>query len=298
MVNIGIILYNDLNNEYGYLNMFITKYISEDNLIKIYWDHINISYFNELYVRNNKKGEESFPNAIDQFLFNTISFLKKYNYSVNNFNLNKNEDLDYFNYITFLIIENSYINIIPNLFIKIQKIPDIYSSYNNSGKIYIYLTTFIYIAFQTVICVTYIILVRITDSSMSEILKKLTKIKFEKIEETIKKIQKFFSHLKNFREILGLNHEEDEEDEEIKDNDKEFRNRRRNSMMPRHSVHFNLVPKGEISYLSNNGFNNDMRKYYPLTISRHYFVHSVLFTCLLCAFIIPYILQFSRCNIA
>ena len=212
MVNVGNRLYNDLNKEYGYLNMLITKYISEDNLIQIYWDHINISYFNELYVRNNKKGEESFPNAIDQFLFNTISFLKKYNYSINNFSLDKNEDLDYFNYITFLLIENSYINIIPNLFIKIEKIPEIYSSYNNSRKIYIYLIIFIYIAFQTFICVAYIILVRITDSSMSEILKKLTKIKFEKIEETIKKIQKFFSYLKNIREMIGLNNEEDEEE--------------------------------------------------------------------------------------
>ena len=298
MVNVGNRLYNDLNNEYGYLNMFITKYISEDNLIQIYWDHINISYFNELYVRNNKKGEESFPNAIDQFLFNTISFLKKYNYSINNFSLDKNEDLDYFNYITFLLVENSYINIIPNLFIKIEKIPEIYSSYNNSRKIYIYLIIFIYIAFQTFICVTYIILVRITNSSMSEILKKLTKIKFEKIEETIKKIQKFFSHLKNFREMIGLNHEEDEEEEEIKDNNKEMRNKRRNSMMPRHSVHFNLVPKGEISYLSNNGFNSDMRKYYPLTISRDYFIHSVIFTCLLCAFIIPlYIYSINIINV-
>ena len=83
--------------------------------------------------------------------------------------------------------------------------------------------------------------------------------------------------------MIGLNHEEDEEEEEIKDNNKEMRNKRRNGMMPRHSVHFNLVPKGEISYLSNNGFNSDMRKYYPLTISRHYFIHSVIFTCLLCA---------------
>ena len=85
MINIGNKLYNGLNNEYGYLNMYITKYISQEKLITIYWDHINISYLNEKYVRNNKKGEESFPNAIDQFLFNAISFLKKYNYSNNNY---------------------------------------------------------------------------------------------------------------------------------------------------------------------------------------------------------------------
>ena len=295
MINIGSKLYNELNNEYGNLNIFITKYISEENLLNIYWDHINISYLNELYIRNNKKGKESFPTAVNQFLINTIIFLKKYNYSIADFSFTKREDEEYFNYITFLLIENPYINLIPNLFIKLEKIPELYSLYNNSQKKYIYLIIFIYFSFQVFICITYITLIRITNSSMSDIFKKLTKIKFEKIEETIKRIQKFLSHLKSFREILGLNI--DEEEDEIKDN-KEMRQRRRNSMMPRHSVHFNLVPKGEISYISNNGFNSDIRKYYPLTISRHYFVHSVIFSCILFAFIIPlYIYSINVINV-
>ena len=91
MNKIGIKLYHELNNEYGNMNMFINKYISEYNIIKIYWDHINISYINELYIRNQRKGNDSFPNAMDQFLFNTISFLKKYNYSNNDIDFNKDE---------------------------------------------------------------------------------------------------------------------------------------------------------------------------------------------------------------
>ena len=140
-------------------------------------------------------------------------------------------------------------------------------------------------------------LIRITNLLMSEILEKLTKIKYEKIEETIKKIQKFFSHVKNFREMLGLNHEE-KEDEENKKNNKETRIKRRSSVMPRHSVHFNLVPKGEISYLNNNGFNTDIKKYFPLTLSRRYFFHNITFTCLLCAFIIAlYIHSINAVNV-
>ena len=304
MMRLGEKLYNDLNIEYGNLNMFISKYISEEKVIQIYWDHINISYLNESYMRNNKIGQESFPNAIDQFLYNTISFLKKYNYSNynNNISLAKVEEKEYFKYNTFLLIENSYINIIPNLFIKIEKIPENYSSYNDSQKIYIYLIVFIYLAFQTIICVSYIALIRITNSSMSQILKKLTKIKLEKIEETIKKIQKFFSHLKHFREMIGLNFEDDEDEilrelKEFKENN-EIRNKRRKSMMPRHSVHFNDVKKGDVSFLANNGFNTDIKKYSPLTKSRHFFNHSVIFTCLLLAFIIPiYIYSIDSINI-
>ena len=296
-------LYNDLNIEYGNLNMFISKYISEEKVIEIYWDHINISYLNELYVRNNKIGEESFPSAIDQFLFNTKLFLKKYNYSNvnNNISLEKEEEKDYFNYITFLLIENSYINIIPNLFIKIEKIPENYSLYNNSQKIYIYLIIFIYLAFQTIIFVSYIALIRITNSSMSQILKKLTKIKLEKIEETIKKIQKFFSHLKNFREMIGLNFEE-EDDEELKEikeikESKGIRTKRRNGLVQRHSVHFNDAKKGDITFLSNSGFNSDIKKYSPLTKSTHFFIHSVIFSILLFAFIIPiYIYSIQSIN--
>ena len=297
MLNIGSRLYNELNNDYGYLSMFITKYISGEDLINIYWDHINISYLNDLYVRNNKTGKDSFPNAMAQFLFNTFSFLKKYNYSKEDFSSFKIENEEFFNYTTFLIIENSYINIIPNLFNKIEKIPELYSLYNESQKTYIYIIIFIYISFQLIICVSYIILIRITNLSMSDIFIKITKIKYEKIEETIKKIKKFLSYLKSSREILELNNEEEDE---IKDN-KEIKYQRRNSKEQRRSVHFNLVPKGgggDISYVSNNGFNTDTRKYVPFTKAKHYFAQSILFVCILLAFIIPiYIYSINVINV-
>lgn len=287
MTKIGSELYLELNNEYGYLNMFIPKYISEKDLIKFYWDNINITYLNDLYIRNNRIGNESFPNAIHQFLFNTISFLKKYNIS-DNIDINNNKD--YFYYITFLIIENPYINIIPNLFIKLEKIPGIYSDYNNNQKKYIYLIIFIYISCQVIICLIYTLLIRSTNYSMSEIFKKLTKIKFDKIDETIKKIEKFLTHLKNFREMLIT-----DDDEEIKEINIEKKQNKRNSLYQRHSVRFNLMNKSDIS---NNGFNTEQKNYYHLTILRNYFSHSIIFVCVLCAFIIPlYIYSINVINV-
>ena len=287
MTKTGIKLYHELNNEYGNLNMFINKYISEQNIIKIYRDHINISYLNELYIRNNRKGNDSFPNAIDQFLFNTISFLKKYNYSSNDLDLSKKEEEEYFNYVTFLLIENSYINIIPNLFIKLENIPEIYSKYNNHQKKYIYLIIFTYLAFQTIICIIYILLINLTNFAISEIFKKITKIKFAKIEETIKKIDKFNLHLKIFREELIADEEEEEEKKELEEKEKK-KNLKRKTIYKRPSVHFNLTPKKETSsYVSNNGFILDAKNYDNLTLLRSYFAYSVIFTFILCAFIIP-----------
>ena len=288
MKKIGIKLYHELNNEYGNMNMFINKYISEQNIIKIYWNTINISYLNELYIRNKRKGNDSFPSAIDQFLFNAIFFLKKYNYSNNDIDLNNKDDEEYFNYITFLLIENSYINIIPNLFIKLKNIPELYSTYNENQKIYIYLIIFIYLACQTIICITYILLINLANSSISEIFKKLAKIKFGKIEETIKKIEKFDSHLKSFREELVA----DEEEEKKLNEEKEVKHQKRKSIFKRPSISFNLAPKGEMkSYLSHNDFILDEKNYNNLTIVRSYFIHSVIFTFILCAFIIPILIK-------
>ena len=289
MNKIGIKLYHELNNEYGNMNMFINKYISEYNIIKIYWDHINISYINELYIRNKRKGNDSFPNAIDQFLFNTISFLKKYNYSNNDIDFNKKDEEEYFNYITFLLIENSYINIIPNLFVKLENIPEIYSNYNKHQKKYIFLIIFIYLACQTIICMIYILLINLTNLSISEIFKKITKIKFGKIEETIKKIEKFNSHLKSFREELIAN---EEEEKKIIEEKKDKKQKRKSILERPSSVHFNLLTKGETpSYLSNNGFILDAKNYDNLTILRSYYVHGIIFTFILCAFILPILIK-------
>ena len=296
MIRIGTSIYHELNNEYGLLNIYATKYISEPNMAKLYWDQINISYLNELYVRDNRKGKDSFPNAIDQFLYNTISFLKKYNYTKEDYILPEDtEDEEYyFNYITFLLIENSYMNIIPNLFNKLEKIPEVYTEYNNNKKIFIYLITFIYASCQIIIAILYIVLIHVTNISMSEIFINLTKIKYEKIEETIKKIEKFLSHLRNFREIIFTH----PEDEDMLDN-KDIKYRRRNNMIQRHSVHFNLSPQGEKIYLANNnGFNSDPNNYYRLTILRNYFVHSLILILTVFAFLIPiYLYSVENINV-
>ena len=117
-----------------------------------------------------------------QFLCNANIFLNSNNY--NNISDERERIVlyneaykKYFEYYTFLIIENSYINIIPDLFNKIEKIPDIYSNYNNNKKNYVYLIIFVYIGVQIIICVLYFSLIRLTSLSMSDILKKLTKIK-------------------------------------------------------------------------------------------------------------------------
>ena len=80
---------------------------------------------------------------------------------------------------------------------------------------------------------------------------------------------------------------------------KDIKYRRRNNMIQRHSVHFNLSPQGEKIYLANNnGFNSDPNNYYRLTILRNYFVHSLILILTVFAFLIPiYLYSVENINV-
>ena len=180
--------------------MNIPEYLTEDQLLNLYWNFIKVSYINENYVRNNKILEESFPVSAVQFLSHSINYLKKYNLSdLNEFDFNSEQE-EYFNYLTYLIIENSYNNIIPNLLDKVQNIPNVFTEYNLKKTKTIYLIISIYLSIMIILCILYFIMIRLTNLSMTEVLTKMTKIKLDKIEETIKKIDNFNENLKKFRE--------------------------------------------------------------------------------------------------
>ena len=288
MINLSHIIYHDLNNEYGYLNMHMSEYLSGDNLLNLYWNYINISYNNDLYKKINTIGTDLFPAAIMQFLCNANIFLNSNNY--NNISDERERIVlyneaykKYFEYYTFLIIENSYINIIPDLFNKIEKIPDIYSNYNNNKKNYVYLIIFVYIGVQIIICVLYFSLIRLTSLSMSDILKKLTKIKLEKIEETLKKIEKFFINLKLFREKSATEFEEENENKEEIKEEKHNKKREQNISRKNSSIFNN---SHDISFFQNDSFS-EKDKYEPLTILFPYFSHCLIFTILIGCFITP-----------
>ena len=169
-------LYYNLSISYGQLEMNMPLYLSDSQLLSLYWDNIKVSYINTDYIRNNKISDEAFPTSVFQFLSNVINFLKKFKISniqnLNHEQLTKKENLEYINYTTFLIIENGYDNIVPDLLIKVQIIPNIFSDYNLQMKNKIYIIITIYIGIMLILCILYFIMIRLTNLSMTEILKK------------------------------------------------------------------------------------------------------------------------------
>ena len=292
MEKLSYYLYNNLTYHYGQIEMFIPHYFTESELISLLWDHLNVSYINLNNMEDNLIVDESFPTSIDQFLSNSINFLKKYNISepknIQNFDEKKEE---YFNYTTYLLIENVYDNIFPNILIKIQKIPKVFSQYNLKKNKTIYIIIIVYLGFMALICIFYFLMIHLTSISMTEILKKMTKIKLERIEETMKKIENFSANLKNFRDRDLINFDEQNHNEIIKDELSPKRSKNyRNSYLDNISLNKTLssiISDEESSLVGSNGFNTDIKKYYPLTVLTEYLYHCIIFLCLISCFIVP-----------
>ena len=155
-------LYNNLSNCFGFLEMEIPAYLNEEELNNIYWDKINISYMDNNYKAYSKQAdEEFFPIAVAQILSNSLSYLKSpifnsimYNTSFYN---NQEDNKISFDYMTYIIIENGYNNILPNLFNKLTVIPNIIAKFNLSQMKNINISIFIYLIIMIILCVLYFI---------------------------------------------------------------------------------------------------------------------------------------------
>jgi hypothetical protein len=275
--------------------MYIPHYISQTELLSVYWDHINVSYINSDYMRNNRIADESSPVSLVQFLCNCNNYLKKYNISENiEFTKDKEE---FFNYTTYLIIENSYNNILPNLFRKLNKLPILFSEYNTEKRNTIILLITVYISFMLILSVLYFLMIYLTNLSMTDIIKTITKIKLEKIEETIRKIENFSSDLKKFRDRDLINIENNDQTELMKDELSPKKSRILHNTSVDESVIYKQTDQFsslDDSSINNSGFNIDSRQFSTLTVLRQLLYHCFLFLFILCCFIAPlYILSIN-----
>ena len=292
MKNIATGLYYNLTHYYGKLEMEIPKYLTTSQLLTLYWDHINVSFVNDDYERNGIINNESFPIAMDQFLCNCLMYLK-HNFT-DEYIYSKKNDIFFhqlFEYSSHIIIENAYNSIIPNQFIKLNILPDVFSEYNIKKKIVMIIIIAMFAGFLILFCILYLFMIRTTNKSMTNGFKKITKIKLEKIEERIKKIEIFNYNLKKFRD-RDSNSEDSKIQTEIMDNQisqkklfltNKSLNSFDNSLMEKSDK---KIVEERASLIGNNGFNIDVKRYISLTILREYYFHAVLIVLLLCAFVI------------
>jgi len=71
---------------------------------------------------------------------------------------------EYFNYTSYLIIENSYTNILPNLFLKLQKLPKMFSEFNTGKRITILSLIIIYLGLSTGCIISILLFLKVVSS--------------------------------------------------------------------------------------------------------------------------------------
>ena len=291
----SLYLYNLLYEYYGLLEMEAPIYLNEIELDNIYWDKINISYMNDNYkLFYNAEDEESFPLSIAQLLSNSHSYLKSntFNNIISNISFfeNENNNRNYFDYMTFLIIENGFNNILPNLFNKLMNIPNILIKFNYSQLINLNLIIAIYIILEILLCVWFFILICLTNKSMIDGMDKIAKIKLEKIEEIIKKIKLFNTNLKKFNE-RNLKNENNKENSDIFDEYSKIKSDNKNDL---NNDKNKKKIEQESTLVNNNGFNTDYKKYIPLNVLKYSSVYSFIFIIYILMYIIPLYIYYTQ----
>ena len=287
-IDFSLILYDKLSNAYGNIEMDVPKYLSEDQLMDIYWNRVTISYMNEEYIKySGKIDDESFPMAMNQLLSNAITYFESTTYnnlnSLSTFSSNNESNKMYFDYMTHLIIENGYENILPNQYQKLRILPNILSKANSKKTTSIISLVCIFGVMIIILCTLYFFLIHLTNKSMTDGMEKVTKIRLEKIEEIIKRIKIFNSNLKKFRE-------KDSKSDDNKDNmdmqDDENKNQE-GSKIDSNGDRNKKKMEQESSLVGSNGFNTDFKKYIPLTILNYSFLYSIFILVIIIASLIP-----------
>ena len=297
-------LYYKISEAYGMLDMDISKYLSEEDLLQKYWGKIKV--FNYGFDKNLDLGDtESFPMSIAQMLSNSLFFVENKYYNVidpENKTLfddlpeeTKNKTLLYFNYTTFSIIENSYDNLLQNQFEKLKEIPDLLTKHNENKKKPVFLMILLYIGLILILLIIYFFFIRLTNKSMTGGLEKVTKIRVEKIEETLKKIQTFGKNLKRFRDkdakAQDDNNKEDSELSDDENNPNPVEIKKTKTIITKKDKN----KKDLVS--SDNGFAADKRKYVSLNILNHSVAHAIFIIFIHIGFIIPiFIFSFEMIN--
>ena len=215
--------------------------------------------------------------------YNSINGTSTYDYLSDEL---KENAMLYFNYSTYYIIENSYDNLLQNQFEKLKEIPDLLTKHNEHKKIIVLEQILIYIGAVIIVLIIYFCYIRLTNKSMGDGLEKVTKIRIERIEETLKKIKTFGRNLKRFRD-------KDAKVEDDNNDNKEGSELSEDENINRAQVKklTNITSKGDKNQKkiisTENGFATDKRKYIKLNILNHSILHATFVVCIHIGFIIP-----------
>jgi len=261
-------LYINITKYFGLLEYNIGRYIDSKNQDKFFWDKEKISYY-----YHDLNDTDAFPLGLSQVLSDINSLLMNKNFNLSKIVIDE-KSTNYLNYISFLAIENSYDNVIPNQYLKLKIIPNLFQDSNSSLRTILFIILLIYACLMLLFCLIYSFLLHLTNENMGEGFEKITKIRIEKIEETIKKIEVFNVSLKKYIE---------------KDSQKflDYTNTKSNEEKNQQTQNFNSRKSLINSSENQNDFIIESNKVIPLKILNYAYLQTFLLFCILCAFLIP-----------
>ena len=163
------------------------------------WEKEETLSFNEIY-----ESYEPYPFALFQILSNSKLLLNE-NYFVSlildNMTVEDNIILINIDYQILMSVNNVFKKFLPNNLEKIKDLPKILQDFNNHSMANIKDAIIIYGSLMGFFIILYTYTLYKTNKNIDEGFEKVSKIKIEKVEETIKKIEQFNSILKKFIEV-------------------------------------------------------------------------------------------------
>ena len=282
-------LYKNLINYLGQIEMEIPEFLSNDDLSSLYWGHINVSFVDDSFIRENMSNNESYPSAMDQFLCNSKRFSIINGSEEYLKEISKDESFEsYFNYTSYLVIENGYNSILPEQFKKIKNIPIVLQDYNNKKKIILIVAILIFAICSILALIFFILLIRMTNKAMTRLLKKISKIKNDKIEERIKKLEVFSTNLNKFKE---MDYNNITEESKMKSENNADKNASKlllynKTFKTENSFSEMNTTKSSTDSSFSTGYNLEEKKYTPLRVLNEYFIHAFIIIIIFAVFII------------
>ncbi len=166
----------------------------------------NSSFYNNVTTNSTNNITYSTNNITNSSNTTNISIISNNNGIINNINgiINNNNnkisqlnldtkpiDLIKINYSTYLSIENSINNLLPKMLDLLRSAPSEFQNYNIGNMRLVIIIILAYGFTMTLLCFIYSIFLYVTNKNMQEGLEKVCRIKLDKIEETIKRIEQF-----------------------------------------------------------------------------------------------------------
>jgi hypothetical protein len=177
---------------FGPLEKQINLYFQSDSNPEMFWNKAGVTYPNTKVAITDT---ESLTMTLSQVLSDTNQLLQNSFFnnspSIRNATGFNDHMKELINYSTFVSIENALDNLLPRLFQILNAAPDIFTTENNGNMRFVIIIVLSYTFTILLMIFLYAILLYLTNKNMEEGLEKVSKIKLERIEETIKKIETF-----------------------------------------------------------------------------------------------------------